>query len=483
MNPAHIIYATEIGNNQYMSSSNSLSIGIDDGAHLMGISENVNFQSYCGEILTYNLSIVNLGNQNANNVTIEIEQPGILYNLLNVNTSLDDENNTIMTANSGNFTIKNGILYYEIYEILPGQVLNNLSFQFYAPNSRLLPEAIIKWRDHSFSNYSRKYYIAKSNQIYLSAPVFYQTDKDIPYQHNIVLEFLSDFSTNAPMVGENFSVYVKITNLGNNSLYDIYIPTDQSSEGISLHNNSEFIWIEELQPMSSKIFEINFTKNNIMGYMIPQLRINSSLDAFSLIFQTCKEPLVLGSFNLTITKEFETIDTTTGKEFNVYIIVENKGNLEIGDFTIYDISYDAEGFVLTRGTLIKDVDFLAPGEQFSFNYSLKTLNNKGIFKMAPAQVEYFFKLKYTIKNDPIEFKIRENYFILTSRIYIPLIAGISMIFITKKYKTKYSREDAEYERRESLMFGKYLTEVSWHKMNLNEFLIKNTENNGQEGDL
>ena len=186
---------------------------------------------------------------------------------------------------------------------------------------------------------------------------------------------------------------------------------------------------------------------------------------------------------MTITKVFETIDTTTRKEFNVNIIIENNGNIELGNFTIFDISYDAEGFILTRGTLIKDVDFLAPGDQFSFNYSLKTLNNKGIYKMAPAQVDYFFKLKYTIKNDPIDFKIREKYLILTSRMYIPLIAGISIILITKKYKTKYSREDAEYERRESLMFGKYLTEVSWHKMNLNEFLIKNTENNGQEGDF
>ncbi len=33
------------------------------------------------------------------------------------------------------------------------------------------------------------------------------------------------------------------------------------------------------------------------------------------------------------------------------------------------------------------------------------------------------------------------------------------------------------------MFGKYLTEVSWHKMNLNEFLTKNTEIEGQEGDF
>lgn len=483
MNPAHITYTTEIGNNQYKSSSNSISFGIDDGAHLMGITEIEQFQSYCGQILYYNLSIANLGNQKANNITIEIEQPGILYNLSNVSTYQINENKTIITANAGNFTVMNGKLYYEIYEILPEQVLNNISFQFYAPNSRLLPLAMIEWKDHSFSNYSQNYYHAKSNQIYLSAPVYYQTVRDIPYKHDIMIEYLSDFSINAPKIGENFSVNVKITNLGLNSLYDIYIPTEQSSEGISLNNNSEFIWIEELQPLSSKIFEINFTKNNIKGYMIPQLKINSTLDDYSLIFQTCKEPIVLGTFNLTITKVFETIDTTSGKEFNVNIIIENNGNLELGNFTIFDISYDAEGFVLTRGTLIKDVELLAPGDQFSFNYTLKTLNSKGIYKMAPAQVEYFFKYKYTIRNDPTDFKIRENYLILTSRIYIPLIVGISIIFITKKYKTKYSREDAEYDRRESLMFGKYLTEISWHKMNLIEFLSKNVEIKEQEGEL
>ncbi len=483
MNPAHIKYSTEIGNNQYMSSSNSISSGIDDGAHLMGISEIDHSQSYCGEILNYNLTITNLGNQKANNITIEIEQPGILYNLLNVSTSLDIENNTIMTAKVGNFTFKNGILYYEIYEILPGQVLNNLSFQFYAPNSRLLPVASIEWKDHSFSNYSQKYYFAKSNQIYLSAPIYYQTDKDIPYKHDLLFEFISDFSITAPKVGDNFSINVRITNLGTNSLYDIYIPTNQSPEGISLHNNSEFIWIKELQPMSSKIFEINVTKQNIKGYMIPQLSINSSLDKCSLIFQACKEPLVLGTFNLTITKVFETTDTTSGKEFYVKIVMENNGNLEIGNFTIFDISYDAQGFILARGTLMNYVEYLAPGEQFSFNYTLKTLNTKGIYKMAPAQVDYFFKYKYIIKNDPIDFKIREIYLILTSRLYIPIILGISMIYFTKKYKTKYSREDAEFERRESLMFGKQLLETSWHKQNLNEFLSKNAEIKGQEDDL
>ena len=475
MNPAHIIYSTEIGNNQYMSSSNSISFGIDDGSHLMGISEVEHSQSYCGEILNYNLSIANLGNQKATNVTIEIEQPGILYNLLNVSTYQDDENKTIVTAKVGNFTIKNGILYFEINEILPGQVVRNISFQFYTPNSRLFPVSIIEWRDHSYSNYSQNYYFAESNQIYLSAPIFYQTEKDIPYKHDIMIEYISDFSINAPKVGENFSVNARITNLGKNTLYDIYIPTDQSSVGISLHNNSKFIWIEKLQPLSSNIFQINFTKNNIMGYMIPQLNINSSLDKCSLIFQACKEPLVLGSFNLTITKVFETIDTTTRKEFNVNIIIENKGNLELGNFTIFDISYDAEGFILTRGTLIKDVDFLAPGDQISFNYTLKTLNTKGIYKMAPAQVDYFYKYKYTIKNNPIDFKIREQYLVLTLRMYIPLILGFSMILITKKYKTKYSREDAEFERRDSLLFGKSLREISWHKKNLNEFLEEQVE--------
>ena len=482
MNPAQISYATEIGNNQYMSSSNSISFGIDDGAHLMGVSEIDHSRSFCGEIIRYNLSIANLGNQKANNVTIEIEQPGILYNLLNLSTSLDDDNKTIITAKAGNFTLNNGILYYEIYEILPGQVMNNISFQFYVPNSRLLPVAIIEWKDHSFSNYSQNYYYAKSNQIYLSAPVYYQTDENIPYKHNLLFEFISDFNINAPKVGENFSVNVRITNLGKNSLYDIYIPTNQSSEGIYL-NNSEFIWIEELQSMSSKIFELNLTKKNIKGYMIPQLSINSSLDKCSLIFQTCKEPLVLGTFDLTITKVFETIDTTTGKEFDVKIVVENTGNLEIGDFTIFDISYDAQGFVLSRGTLMKYVDFLAPGDQFSFNYTLKTLNVKGFYKMAPAQIDYFFRYKYIIKNDPIDFKIRENYLILTSRTYIPLIVGISMIIITRKYKTKYSREDAEFERRESLMFGKSLKEISWHKQNLNEFLEEQVEKLKKEADF
>ncbi|MHA1921221.1 MAG: hypothetical protein ACTSWX_15845, partial [Promethearchaeota archaeon] len=83
--------------------------------------------------------------------------------------------------------------------------------------------------------------------------------------------------------------------------------------------------------------------------------------------------------------------------------------------------------------------------------------------------------RYIIQNEPIDFKIREKYWVLTSRLYFPIIIGISIIFISKKFKTKYSREDAEYERRESLMFGRYLRESSWTKKNLTEFLIENQQ--------
>ncbi|RLI62865.1 MAG: hypothetical protein DRO88_11305 [Promethearchaeia archaeon] len=475
MKPADIYYATEIGNNQYMSSSNSLTFGIDDGAHLVGITQLEHTRSYCGEILNYNLSIINYGNQKADNISIEIPQPGLIYNLTNITNSKNEFNQTIVTAYAGNFTFKEGKLFFKIDEILPGSSLNNISFQFYVPNSRLLPSAIIKWKDHSYKNYSKQYYTAESNQIYISAPVFYESFQNTPYQQEISVEYLSNFTISAPKVGDDFIVELKITNLGENSLYGVLIPIDQSPEGIYSKNNDDFLWIDDLEPFSSKITEMNFTKRSIKGYMIQQLSIVSSLDDQSLIFQTCQCPLVLGIFNLTISKEFETVDATTDKEFTVIIKIENNGNLELGNFTVFDISYDAEGFILAQGTLLKDINYLAPGDYFVFNYTLKTLNSKGIYKMAPAQVEYFFKYRYIIQNEPIDFKIREKYWVLTSRLYFPIIIGISIIFITKKFKTKYSREDAEYERRESLMFGRYLRESSWTKKNLTEFLIENQQ--------
>ena len=48
--------------------------------------------------------------------------------------------------------------------------------------------------------------------------------------------------------------------------------------------------------------------------------------------------------------------------------------------------------------------------------------------------------------------------------------GGGVIYMVYKYKIGYSREELEMERRESLMFGQDLREISWRKKNIVEFL-------------
>jgi hypothetical protein len=148
----------------------------------------------------------------------------------------------------------------------------------------------------------------------------------------------------------------------------------------------------------------------------------------------------------------------------------NLGNVELGNFSISDLeSYDAAGFRIIEGKLVKFIDILNPGESIEFEYKL-IVTQKGNYIMRGAKFEYFFIYKNVEQTEDIAFKAREPYLILTSRLFLPIMLGFGLIYLTFRVKTKYNREDAEFERRETLLFGASLRETAWHKKNLQEFM-------------
>ena len=66
--PANIIYQSELGVAQYSASSNSINIGSWDSSSLVAIAELNRTEAECGEVLLFNMTIQNVGNQIANNI-------------------------------------------------------------------------------------------------------------------------------------------------------------------------------------------------------------------------------------------------------------------------------------------------------------------------------------------------------------------------------------------------------------------------------
>jgi hypothetical protein len=219
---------------------------------------------------------------------------------------------------------------------------------------------------------------------------------------------------------------------------------------------------------------LSYSKINFVGILLPPLHLNSSLEQ-NFTQPTQNNYLILGRFGLEISKDFKSMVVSHRTEFVVNVTVENTGNIAIGNFTIDDMrSYDAVGFTLENGLMLKNIPLLYPGESVSFHYTLRTLKKNGIYAMNPVLVKYYFVFKYVNENDISFIKVKEIYIQTILSILLPITIGVGVMIFTYKRKMKYSSEDFELERRESLLFGQSLRQIAWKKQNLMEFFENQT---------
>ncbi|MHA1746265.1 MAG: hypothetical protein ACTSWW_09710 [Promethearchaeota archaeon] len=473
---ASITYTVESGSAKFSAYSNSMTLGTDDLSVLTAYAEVETTVHNPGDLVRYNLTVINIGNQKAVNISIEIDQPGIIFPT--GPWTWKNETNHIIQVQSYNFSLSENILSFNMAELDPGQQISNLTFGFYLPNSRLLPAAMLKWNDvNSSLSIGRINKTAKSNQFYLSAPVNYQSHSSTPDFHDIEVNYLTTFHDSVPEIDDQFTIEISIRNLGERAVYGLQFQLGSNQEGLYFANSSNIFIIAELGPNETRIVQISYVKTSVHGYMLPPITLLSNLDCnyTSLSYQPI---LVIGRFDLEIMKEFSHFDLAKGQILEINVTVTNTGDVEVGDLILNDDFYDSDGFTIYQGKTVHSIAYLSPGESITVTYKLKALRQQGIFTINPAQIQFCFIYKQIITNEPTEIKVRTPYWIITLSLLGPIVIGGVALFEVYKYKIGYSREELEMERREALMFGQDLREISWKKKNIVEFLDEEQTSEG-----
>lgn len=192
-------------------------------------------------------------------------------------------------------------------------------------------------------------------------------------------------------------------------------------------------------------------------------------------------PLLLGHFEVELTKAISQDVLITGDYIEITINIKNSGTIPLSDVIIDDAdSYFAGAFILYEGITLQEISFLDINQTFEFHYSLRALHSKGSYSIRPAEISYFFGSLYYVYSNSILVKIQEPYILIVAKIISPILVGGLALFLTYKYKIHYSKEDFEYQRRESLLFGQSLRESSWHRKNLTEFFNEQMEKGGKK---
>jgi hypothetical protein len=467
--PAVVAYSTFTGYNTYFIDSNPIPAVSDPSPILIAYADLEHYNSTPGMLNKYNLTIQNIGDLEAIDVNVTLKTPGII-------------------KDPGNFTIINGYLIFNISTIHVDQKIQNLTFQFYTPNSNNLPLADIDY-NHPITllNSTEADFTTHPNDLFLSAPIDYKNY--IPFVYTIKFSYASNFTDAsspggvAPQEGDIFRLDLVVENTSNITLSDINVSIPDNVVGLRrLDNESEFF--SNIGPNTSKISSTLINKTQWNSLLFPNIDKFLSTQKFLIqIERNC--PIILGYINFTIEKTFSDYDGTRKSIISVQINVTNTGNIHVHDLTVIDFAgYPKEGFSLMSGTPDRFISTLMPGEKFIYTYTLR-MEKQGLFEITPALIQYDYIEKMNAYSSPFTVKVRNNWFVNALYVLLPTIIGGVVTGLVYWSKKRYDLEAAEFARREELMFGQDLRSIAWNKKSIQEELLdlqESEENKQKKGD-
>ncbi|MHA1672623.1 MAG: hypothetical protein ACTSYI_03265 [Promethearchaeota archaeon] len=468
-NQSVVQYCSLDGFNQYFSHSNSLLLSTAKSASL-SVENNIT-RLDSDNLFRCNISISNDGTLDAHNISLSLMQIGRIPDLHD-STHITVNNLSIFQSIAGNFSLISGVLYFNQAILKAGEKIENLTVNIYFPHSMLLPAVNISWVNSPQFNESIKRMYGYSIQYFYSRPLNYEDRNQLNFLHQVQIEYLPFTSNGNFLIGNTSAVYLNVTNLNGMAIKGIEIYFLENIQGLSLQNESNYFSLPKLDGYSSIILELHYQKENYQGYFLPaELDITCIENNF--LQSIFIDPLILGDFDINITKTLSQTSGIMGNIIEVSITLENTGNIELGDLVISDVdSYPADAFILESGVIIQELSTLTPGSEFQYSYKLKVLNAEGYYTINPVQIQYFFGNKLELLSQEMIFKVLEPKILLNSRIIIPAFTGLLAMVFIYKYKLKQSRADFDYQRRENLMFGKNYHETSWYKKNVIEFFTE-----------
>ncbi|MFX0042374.1 MAG: BatD family protein [Candidatus Hodarchaeota archaeon] len=426
---SRVAFSSSSGNVQFEVQSNSITLSTYDMASIVAFSYLTKYNSKVGDVNTYVLIFRNIGSNIAKNISISLLIPGIM------NNSMD-------------FTLKNNNLTYNLSELFPNEEII-INFSFYTPNTRSISNVQISYDNPEYiegGNSSKL--TASTNEVYISAPVDYE--RNIPFVRTVEIDYF--VSNQTPKIGDIFNITVYIENTGPLGLNipNLNISMRDQFGDLSRIDNNDFTFNNTTY---NKIisFNITFKKKDWKGYYYPAINYFESSESRTIQIYS-SQSIILGTISFSLNKSVNKVDIDIGDKIIVNINIENTGSICIKNIRINDmISYSQSDFQLVEGKLVNTISSINPGEQFSFNYTLKA-KKQGIVSLKPASISYYYLLKQEVQSNEIRIKIKKSQIEQLYYIMIPCIIVLTIFGIYIWQINKYKLKRHEFRRSERELF-------------------------------
>lgn len=455
-NPAYILYQAYYGQNGYILQSNNIVLPTRKYPILESYAQLTKYNSYPGESNKYLLSVYNIGDESALSVNISVPIPGKIKDKGNFDTIIDNKielNNTLISPS--------------------GKI--DLWFDFYTPNSLCLPEAEIKYTSDKFQQIFNLSVNCFSNELILSAPIDYSQDGKIPFIDMVQISYQTNYSSamysggDAPQLGDLIQLNITFSNPNVTPIDYFEIVFQKYIMGFEIINPQEVYSISNLIKGFNQKITVILNKTAKTSYYYPGLcHLNSSQDK-SLRYTIC-QPLIFGYGNILLQKTWSDLDGVHNSLIYVTINITNTGNIVFQNLTISDImGFPKEGFSLYEGSLSKFISEIEPGQSIIFQYILR-VNQQGLYNIKPSEVKFYYLYPEISESNSFIVKVRNTWINNALWILIPSLVSIGLTLFLYRWKHRYDRESAEFERREELMFGSDLRTKAWDKYIIEEHL-------------
>ena len=456
ISPALVSYSNENGIVTYSMTSNSLVFSTYNMSSILVTSSLESYSSFPGQENRYFIELTNIGSMNAEDVNFSLPIPGII-------------------KEKNSFQVFNSTIIKTIPEIKPNQTIK-LNFTFYTPNSIIIPNCSIKFKNPKILYENQSSITVQSNELFLSAPIDYEINK--PFLRVIQIKY----STNNthPQLNDFINLSINISNQGPAfiDVTEIEIEISEDIEGLKRKDNKT-LKISDLSWKETKNVSMILQKTSYKGYLYPPINVIIGSESSTIRIEI-SQPIVLGYIDFQITKNVTKKQRISGEELQVTLKVVNVGNIGTKNFSLNDInSYFQQQFHLVEGILVHDTQSLELGESFSTSYTIIG-KGQGIYNLSAAFIEYYYLTKKCAESNSIQMKIILHPNIQKLAIIIPSVICLFIIGSYGFFKYKYRADIFEKKRKEDeILSASKFDEILSHKGNLIDSLDRlNTYNEG-----
>ncbi|MFX0101268.1 MAG: hypothetical protein ACFFCS_16970 [Candidatus Hodarchaeota archaeon] len=447
--PKTVTYTDLEGNATWRGTSNSLYIGSINSSVLTVDQDITNSGDYTlsvGSTTNMTVNITNVGTEDAIDVNISIPLPGIV-------------------TKPGMFEVGASYLNISGLTIAPGNS-SFYTFEFNMSNSIKMPGATVAYNNVTLVEANVSDYVVRAQDLYLKAPVDYDTKTPMVITVNSSLEW-EETSTIPVNLGNTFNITVA----ANPSILPSFIPEINLTipETTYFNISSGYTFGKGVSDVASNI---TIEKLEHKGYLVPSFMLDVNSSLLTLMRFVQPRPLQVGSMELSIEKivikdgatmQGPHFSMTRDEEITVVVMINNTGTLPIGIIEYNDISqpfglqiidnegFEQYGFNTIEGVLMLGNITLNPNQSISFNYTL-VAKNVGTFTLGLVAKDYLFIHAVTFTSNEYSITVNEKPELIAAYLGVSIGIVLLITIVSLRNKKKQKRAFEDFVRRDKILY-------------------------------